>query len=191
MVSSADMIDFGSRPVISPRTRPTPCYSSMVHQFDRPGATSRSLKRVSAAARVGGWPAGGRQRPAPRVREVQGLLATVTAGLLAHQVALRLEATTMAVVAWRDPCACAAEPGLRDLRVVRDQPRRGHLLLREVQVREGLGEVAVDGAVSQANTQSPTILRFSQCLHHRPRAGSSDGDGFFFGIGLPGVDLLV
>src|SRR5205085_6100635 len=64
------------------------------------------------------------------------------------------------------------------VRMVRDQPQGRDLLLRELQVREGLGEVPVDGTVSQANVKTNDVADLADVLTTGD-VRCSDGDPLF------------
>src|SRR5439155_17627677 len=133
---------------------------------------------------------GRRKRPASRIGEVQRLLASVAAGLAAHEVSLRLEPVDDGHRGGAIHAHALGDTDLRDVRVVSDQPERGDLLLREVQVRERFSEMPVDGTVSEANVKAHDIADLADVLSTRD-VRRRDGDRLFLSWHRPTQDKIV
>jgi hypothetical protein len=54
--------------------------------------------------------------------------------------------------------------GLGDIRMVIDQPKHGHLLLRQVQIRKGFCEMPVNSAMRQTNVKADNIADFADII---------------------------
>src|SRR5437879_3425300 len=175
MVPSS-MMDFGALPVMFPPVLgDAVLFVNAGQQLDQLGHFLFGKARLEPLLVLLDGTLGRRERPAPRSREVQSLLATVTAGFLAHEVSLRFETVHDGHRRGAIHAHALGDTGLRDVRVVRDQPQGGDLLLREVQVREGLGEMPVDGTVSQANVKAHDIMDLADVLiTHDVRCGDGD-----------------
>src|SRR5436853_4813881 len=127
------MMDFGSLPVMFPPVLgDAVLFVNAGQQLDQLGDFSFAEARLEPLLVLLDGTLGRRQRPAPRSREVQSLLATVTAGFLAHEVSLRFETVHDGHCRGAIHAHALGDPGLRGIRVVRDQPQSGDLLLREV-----------------------------------------------------------
>src|SRR6267378_2704638 len=122
-MASSSMMDFGSLPVMFP---PVPgdavlCVNAG-QELDQLGNFFCAEARLEPLLVLLDGTLGRRQRPAPRVGEIQSLLATVTARLPAHQVSLRFEAVHDGHRRGAIHAHALGDTGLRDIRMVCDQP---------------------------------------------------------------------
>src|SRR5205823_347151 len=79
-MASSSMMDFGSLPVMLPPPGDVVLFVNAGQQLDQLGYFSFAEARLEPLLVLLDGTLGRRQRPAPRIREIQGLLATVTAG---------------------------------------------------------------------------------------------------------------
>src|SRR6516164_345805 len=122
-MAPSSMMDFGSRPVIFPRCPPKRwLFVNASQQLDQLGHFFFVEARLQPVLVLLNGTLGGGERLAPPIGEVQGLLAPVTAGRLAQQVALRFEPVDDRHGRGAIHTHALREPGLRDVRMIVDQP---------------------------------------------------------------------
>src|SRR5215472_9393162 len=165
-MAPSSMIDFGSLRVMFPPGY-LPKKSLFVNaseQLDQLGDFFFVEARLEPVLVLLDGTLGGGERLTPPIGEVERLLASVAGGWLAQQVALRLEPVDDRHGRGAVHAHALREPGLRDVRMIVDQPQRRDLLLRELEVGESLGEVAVDRAVRQADVKTHDIADLADVL---------------------------
>src|SRR5580765_478785 len=169
-MAPSSMMDFGLPPLmfpLAPGDRACCSCSLLVdasEELDQLGHFFFGEARLEPLLMLVDGALGHRQRLAPAIGQVQRLLASVAARLPAHQVTLRLEPVHDGHGRRAVHAHALRETGLRDVRMVIDQPQRRDLLLRQVEVREGLGEMPIDGAVGQADVKAHDIADLADVL---------------------------
>src|SRR5215469_17041882 len=164
-MAPSSMMDFGSRPVMFPRCAPEQLlFVNAGEQLDQLGHFFLGEARFEPVLVLLDGTLGGGERLAPAIGEVEGLLAAIAAGFPAHQVILCLEPVHDRHRGSAVHAHALRDSGLGDVRVVIDQPQRRHLLLREVEVGERLGEVPIDRAVSQPDVKADDIADLADVL---------------------------
>ena len=97
------------------------------------------------------------QRLDARLGQVERLLARVAGRALAAQVVALLQAVDDGHRRRPVHLQALADLDLRDAGMVADQPQHADLLLGQLEVGEGLGEVAIDGDVGQADMEADDV----------------------------------